>query len=78
MNMTYEESVEKLLNFQFKYGKLANLSFGDIFFFAMNQTNGSFYKSIENSKSVLNMTGRVIPGTLDSIKICAELEDGRG
>ena len=71
-----EESVEKLLNFQFKYGKLANLSFGDIFFFAMNQTNGSFYKSIENSKNILNMTGRVIPGTLDSIKICAELEDG--
>ena len=57
-----EESVEKLLNFQFKYGKLANLSFGDIFFFAMNQTNGSFYKSIENSKNILNMTGRVIPG----------------
>lgn len=72
-----EDSVDKLLNFQFKYGRLANLSFGDIFFFAMNQTNGSFYKSIENSKNIINMTGRVIPCTLDPINVCAELENGK-
>ena len=75
--LSYDENeMEKLLNCKFEDGKLNNLSFGDIYFLAMNKSYGNFTKSIENSKSILNMTGRVLPVTLDPINICAELEDG--
>ena len=71
-----EDEMEKLLDTKFTTGQLKNLSFGDIYFLAMNNVNKNFAKSIENSKEILNITGKVIPVTLEEIKICAELDDG--
>ncbi len=71
-----EEEMEKLVNLQFESGQLKNLSFGDIYFLAMNQIHKNFAKSIESSKEVWNITGKVLPVTLEEIKICAELDDG--
>ncbi len=71
-----EKQMEDLLNCQFEEGKLKDLSFGDIYFLAMDKVYGNFAKSIESSTGVLNMTGRVLPVTLEPINICAELEDG--
>ncbi len=75
--LSYDENaMESLLNCKFSDGKLNNLSFGDIYFLAMNKIYGNFKSSIENAKNILNITGNVIPVTLDPINICAELEDG--
>lgn len=71
-----EKQMEDLLNCKFTSGKLKDLSFGDIYFLAMNEVYRNFPKSIENSTGVLNITGRVLPVTLEPINICAELEDG--
>ncbi len=71
-----EKQMEDLLDCKFKSGRLKDLSFGDIYFLAMNEVYRNFPKSIENSTGVLNMTGKVIPVTLEPINICAELEDG--
>ena len=71
-----EDEMEKLLNMEFKTGQLKDLTFGDIYFLAMNNIYKNFTKSIENSKEVLNITGKVLPVTLEEIKICAELDDG--
>lgn len=71
-----EKEMEKLLNVEFDDGKLKSLSFSDIYFLAMDKVYGNFAKSIEQSKSVFNMTGTVLPVTLEPISICAELEDG--
>ena len=71
-----EPEMEKLLNMQFTFGQLKDLTFGDIYFLAMNNIHRNFTKSIESSKEVLNITGKVLPVTLEEIKICAELDDG--
>ena len=71
-----EEEMEKLLNLQFKQGRLKDLSFGDILFLGMKEQYGEFTQSIEQTKTILNMTGKVLPVTLEPIQICAELEDG--
>ena len=71
-----EEIMTELLKWRFSDGKLDGLSFGDIYFLAMNGVFGDFSKSVENSIGVLNMTGKVLPVTLEPIQICAELEDG--
>lgn len=73
---TDEETMRGLINLKFQSGRLQSLSFGDIFLLAMNEYSKDFTKSIEKTKDILNMTGKVLPVTLEEIKICAELEDG--
>ena len=71
-----EEQVEKLFNYEFKTGKLRGLDFSDIYFLAMKEINGNFEDSIIKSNEVINMIGKVIPVTLDEMKISAELSNG--
>lgn len=71
-----EGELDKLFNYKFKEGKLRGLSFSDIYFLAMSKVNGDFTDSIIKSNEVLNITGKVIPVTLDEMNITAELENG--
>ena len=71
-----ENQMDKLLNYKFRAGRLRGLSFSDIYFLAMNEVNKDFSKSIINCNKVLNITGKVIPVTLDEMNITAELANG--
>ena len=71
-----EEKMKSLLECTFDEGALRTLSFGDIYFLAMNKEFRNFSKSIEESTNILNITGKVLPVTLEEITICAELENG--
>ena len=71
-----EAAMKSILNYEFTEGRLKNLCFGDIYLLAMREIYGNFSSSIEASKNVLNITGKVLPVTLEAIDICAELEDG--
>ena len=71
-----EKQVGNLLNYKFKTGRLSGLNFSDIYFSAMKEINGNFEDSIIKSNEVLNMIGKVIPVTLDEMKIVAELANG--
>ena len=71
-----ENEMDYLMNLTFKNPKLEGLKFGDIYLTAMKEAVGDFSASVEESSKILNMTGKVLPVTLDQIKICAELEDG--
>lgn len=71
-----EEAMRDLLNHKFTSGKLKSLSFGDIYLLGMNDIYGDLAESVNASKEILNITGKVLPVTLEEIKICAELEDG--
>ncbi len=73
---TDEEEMESLLEYKFQDGKLKSLSFGDIYLLAMQNIFKDFSKSVKKSSTVLNMTGKVLPVTMEEMKICAELEDG--
>lgn len=71
-----EAVMSGILNYKFNSGRLKEMSFGDIYLLAMKELYGDFALSVEQSKNVLNMTGKVLPVTLQAIDICAELEDG--
>ena len=71
-----EKTVEKLFNYQFQRGRLQGLAFSDIYFLAMKEMNGNFEDSIIKSNEIINMVGKVIPATLDEMKIVAELANG--
>lgn len=72
-----EDRMSKLLNLKLEENtNNKDIKFSDLYFSAMEHVVGNFAKSVEESKNIFNITGRVLPVTLDSIKICAELEDG--
>ena len=70
------ENMEKLMKYRFTEGKLNGFTFGDIYLSTMEHVYGDFVNSIEKTNNILSMTGRVLPVTLDEMKICAELQDG--
>lgn len=67
-----EIEMERLLRLKLQTGA----DFTSLFVAAMQQINGEGSKFIENISKVLNMTGRILPVTLDKMSISAELEDG--
>ncbi len=67
-----EIEMERLLKLKLSSGT----DFTSIFVSAMQQINGEGSKFIENISNVLNITGKILPVTLDKMGICAELEDG--
>lgn len=71
-----EEIMRKLMNWNFKNERLSGLNFGDIYLTAMNEIYSNISEAILKSTEVLNISGRVMPVTLDEITICAELTDG--
>lgn len=70
-----EEEISTLLNSKFNYIQ-GKPKFSDLYFAAMEEKYGNFSKSVEASKEVFKITGKVLPVTLDTVNICAELEDG--
>ena len=68
-----EDEMGKLFNYEFQKGRLKGLSFSDIYFSAMREINGNFEDSIRKSSEILNIVGKVLPVTLDEMKIVAEL-----
>ena len=71
-----EDIMRKLLSWNFQNERLRGLNFGDIYLTAMNEMYSNISEAILKSTEVLNITGRVMPVTLDEITICAELNDG--
>ena len=72
-----EEAMESFMNFQFTERSLKDLSLGDIALLGMKDfSGGDFTQSVRRAGEIFNITGKVIPVTLEPIQICAELEDG--
>ena len=71
-----EDEMRELFEHKFSYGKLKDLSFGDLYLYAMQEANSNIADSINKSNKILNIVGKIMPVTLDNINICAELENG--
>lgn len=71
-----EPIMEKLINYRFSNGQLRGQSLGNLLIAAMNDICGDFNEAIKEISNVLAITGKVLPMTLDNVKLFAELEDG--
>ncbi len=71
-----EKSMERLMNYRFKEGNLKGQNFGNLFLVAMADIYKDFVLGIEETSNILAITGKVLPVTLDNIKLFAELENG--
>lgn len=73
--------VEPLMGdlFQFRFGgdgALAGHNFGNLFLAALAHVTGSFLQAIRISGKVLAVRGTILPSTLESVRLGAELWDG--
>lgn len=69
--------MRKLMNFRFEKGELKGHNFGNIFISTLEMVTGSLDKALDLAGSILNIRGRVIPVTLDKVKLVAELKNGK-
>jgi uncharacterized cofD-like protein len=72
-----EQLITSLFQYRFKTGSgLEGHSFGNLFLTAMCHITGDMFSAIKESSKVLNICGRVLPSTLDNIKLSATMTDG--
>ena len=71
-----EPIMEDLLQYRFTDGRLKNQSFGNLFLAAMAGISDNFEEAVQKMSSVLAVTGKVIPVTLDNMKLVAKLQNG--
>jgi len=72
---------ESLMSRLFKYrfpedGGLQGHSFGNLFVAALADVTGDFERAVKESTSVLKVRGQVLPATLESLTLHAELQGG--
>ncbi|MBU3142521.1 YvcK family protein [Clostridium sp. CF012] len=72
-----EPLMEELLQYRFKDGRLKDQSFGNLFLAAMDGISNNFEEAVQKMSSVLAVTGRVIPVTLDNMILKAKLKNGK-
>jgi uncharacterized cofD-like protein len=71
-----EPLMEELLQYRFKNGRLENQSFGNLFLAAMDGISSNFEEAVQKMSSVLAVTGKVLPVTLDNVSLKAKLKNG--
>ena len=73
-----ESLVSRLFQYRFTQAgsELDGHSFGNLFITALTKVTGSFERAVIESATVLNIRGRVLPSTLENVRLDAELTDG--
>jgi uncharacterized cofD-like protein len=73
-----ESLVSRLFQYRFSQtgSELNGHSFGNLFITALTKVTGSFEQAVIESATVLNIRGRVLPATVENVRLDAELVDG--
>lgn len=68
-----DKLMRTLINYRFESGNLKGHSFGNLLLSALEKITGSFDEAVEKASEVLRIRGRVIPSTLDKIRLMAKV-----
>lgn len=71
-----ESLMGRLFQHRFADGDLSGHPFGNLILAALTEVTGSFDEAVREASRVLKVNGRVIPGTLEHVRLWAEREDG--
>ena len=71
-----EPTMEKLWSYRFTEGVLKGQSMGNLLLAALNDISGSFYEAVRAMSEVLAITGRVLPVTIEDVRLMACFDDG--
>lgn len=65
-------NLRDLFNYRFEEGTFQGHSFGNLFLTALEKTTGSFAEAVRTAGKVLRVNGRVVPATLDDVRLKME------
>lgn len=68
--------VRDLFNYRFSEGTFEGHAFGNIFLTALEQMTGSFAEAVDVADEVLNVRGKVVPVTLDNVRLIIKQRHG--
>jgi len=68
-----DKLMRDLMNYRFEHGKLAGHNFGNLLLSALEKITGSFDSAVEKASEVLRIRGKVIPATLDEVRLMAQV-----
>jgi uncharacterized cofD-like protein len=71
------EKVRDLFTYRFDEGSFSGHTFGNIFISTVEKMTDSFERAVEFASELLNIKGRVMPITLDSVTLIATTKDGK-
>ncbi|MDO8642058.1 MAG: YvcK family protein [Candidatus Woesearchaeota archaeon] len=72
-----EPLMAKLLQYRFNEGTFKGHPIGNMLLTAMAKVTGSFEKGVEETAKIFAIRGRVLPVSLGTTHLCAELENGK-
>jgi len=72
-----ESMMGRLFQHRFADGDLSGHSFGNLFLAALAEVTGGFDLAVQECSRVLKIRGRVLPSTLEQIRLWAERADGQ-
>jgi uncharacterized cofD-like protein len=76
-NREVSRVLRSLFDYRFDRGDgLNGHSFGNLFLTALTEITGGTEQALVQASKLLNVRGRVLPVTLDHVRLCAQLEDG--
>ncbi|MDB5183755.1 MAG: uncharacterized protein JWO07_436 [Candidatus Saccharibacteria bacterium] len=58
-----------LFNYRFEEGTFEGHAFGNVMLSALEKVTGSFSEAVETASEILNVRGKVIPATLDDVRL---------
>lgn len=71
-----KNTLKKLFDFRFNNGELAGHSIGNLLLAALTQITGRPDLAISEAEKILEVSGQVLPVTIDNTDLVARLEDG--
>ncbi len=72
-----DEIWRKLFSYRYKEGTLEGQNFGNIFLSTLEKITSDFEKAIELAEKILEVKGKVIPVTLENVRLKAETYEGK-
>ncbi len=72
-----EDLIARLFQYRFPTGDLAGHSFGNLFLTALTGITGDFYQAVLTAESILAVRGRILPSTLQDVRLRGRGASGR-
>jgi len=72
-----DKTLRELFLYRFESGGLKGHNFGNLLLSALEKMTGSFDKAVKMAAEILRIRGKVIPVTLDNVRLAARFPDGR-
>lgn len=70
------QELRDLFNYRFEDGEFAGHSFGNLFLSAVEKQTNNFNDAVRMAGDILRITGRVLPITLDNVRLAIAWKDG--